>query len=315
MNGLEKGYMFRIKFQTPENERITMPGNNEIKAKLFDKLDITLKDVSTEDHKNGIYILKGGAFDSKEEAERFALKIRDSILSYCAANGKGVSFNSFGFKLFITDAGKEWVKSLFGFVGSEIYEDRFGITIYESDKDVKFVSSNPSLVVGHPADNFIHGIENRIKLPKEFNDKELLTLEIYTSSSFEKTNNSKFLQLMMGIESMLDLEESDKEIQDMLNYFISYINNSRMEPGKKQYLTSSIGNLKKESITKAGIRISNKYLSGKQYHGKNPGDFYKYCYDLRSKLLHECKNSPEIDDVLGDFVTFVGDLIKAKILT
>jgi hypothetical protein len=32
-------------------------------------------------------------------------------------------------------------------------------------------------------------------------------------------------------------------------------------------------------------------------------------------LLHEGKNSPEIDDVLGDFVTFVGDLIKAKILT
>jgi hypothetical protein len=206
MNGLEKGYMFRIKFQTPENERITMPGNNEIKAKLFDKLDITLKDVSTEDHKNGIYVLKGGAFDSKEEAERFALKIRDSILSYCAANGKGVSFNSFEFKLFITDAGKEWVKSLFGFVGSEIYEDRFGITIYESDKDVKFVSSNPSLVVGHPADNFIHWIEEKMQLLKDFNGKELLTLELYTSSFFEKTNDSRFLQLMMGIESMLDFE-------------------------------------------------------------------------------------------------------------
>jgi hypothetical protein len=313
MNGLEKSYMFRIKFQTPENERITMPGNNEIKAKLLDKLEITLKDVSVENPKNNIYIMKGGPFFLKEDAEEIALKVRNSILLYFAEIRKGVYFGSFSSYLFITEAGEEYFKKLSG--ASKIYPDNFGLTIYENKEGVKFLSSNPSIIVGTSGNNLMMAIENEFKFPKTLNERELLTLEIFTSSYFEKTNTSRFLKLMICVESLLDFVEKDTETKNMIDYCIEYINKSNMESSKKNLLSSSIGKLKKESITEAGIRVSNEYLSGKQYHSMSPGEFFKSCYSLRSDLLHNGNISPEVDNIQGDFVNFVGDMIKAKILT
>ncbi len=314
MSGLGKSYMFRIKFQTPESESLDIPKGNKIEACLYDELKITLKDVSKEGNETHVYILTGGPFKSVEEARDIGTKVIKYLFIFFAKIGKGFSLGSFEPHFIITGAGKKYFKKLFGVQG-EVLPDNFGLTIYENKQGTKFLSSNMKFVVPVSGENLISEVKNNIKLPIKFNERDLLTLDMFTSSFFEKTNSSRFIKLMICVESMLDFKKKDPEIRKTVDCLIKQMNESDIEPLKRNSLSSSLGKLKKESITEAGIRFCNENLSNTLYHNMLPGDFFKYCYDLRCNLLHEGEKSKDIDNILGTFVTFVGDLIKAKILS
>jgi len=306
--------MFRIKFETPENQSSDIPAGNKIKANLYENLEITLKDISKDGSKAHVYTLTGGPFESNEKANEIGTKTMKYLLIFFTNIRRGISFGYFEPHSIITEAGKEYFKKMFGIKG-EVLPDNFGLTIYENKKDIKFLSSDMKFVVTDSGENLIKAIKNNINLPIEFKKRDLLTLEMFTSSFFEKTNSSRFIKLMICIESMLDFEEKDYEITKIINCLIKQVNELDIEPLKRNSLSSSLGQLKKESITEAGIRFSNENLSGLIYNNMLPGDFFKYCYDLRSDLLHEGNISKEIDDILGEFERYTWDLIKAKILT
>lgn len=314
MNGLEKSYMFRIKFQTPESEALDIQADNEVQIELQDNLKIILKALSVEENKNSIYVINGGPFASEEEAQEIAINLTNLVLLHFANIGRGVSFQSFGPITHITEAGKEYFRKMFKLKTNNIYPDNFGITIYKIEEDAKFLSSNMRFVVTGSVEKLKESIEKKLYLNLNLNERELLTLEMFTSSFFEKTNSAKFLKLMICIESLLDVSEKDNEIKDMIDHLIEYVNKSKMDDLKRNSLSSAIGKLKKESITEAGVRLSNEYLLNRQYHNMNPGDFFKHCYSLRSDLLHNGNISPEVDNVFGDLVNFAGDIIKAKII-
>ncbi|MCO5724990.1 hypothetical protein [Robiginitalea marina] len=73
---------------------------------------------------------------------------------------------------------------------------------------------------------------------------------------------------------------------------------------------SALRIFKKESIMNAGIRLASKLSN--QYLNKTPEQFFRYCYSLRSKLIHGSIPGPKfnkISTVIGALETFTADLI------
>jgi hypothetical protein len=76
--------------------------------------------------------------------------------------------------------------------------------------------------------------------------------------------------------------------------------------------------LKKESINGAGRRMVAEVLGERQYLSLDSSDFFRHCYDLRSRIVHaDSGRKPErgdIDKYANELERFVSDLITAPFL-
>ena len=213
----------------------------------------------------------------------------------------------------------------------QIIDEVHGLDVYDARKQTSVIKgSSPSIILENSATDLIKDIQSLFSTSAHLNDKDLLAFELYGASGFEKSSRSRFLTLILAIESMIEQKEKSPIIVKALEDFkksLAEMDLNRNEiksinggiPKLKDEIKSvngGIDNLKKESISKSGGNLSRTLLGSRKYKGREPSKFFGYCYKIRNNLVHYGK--PKIPDhefsgLVATLEIFVHDILKSKI--
>jgi len=140
-----------------------------------------------------------------------------------------------------------------------------------------------------------------------------LALELYSASFFEPTVRARFLTLMMAIETLIKPKKRIGKGKEFVEYLIGQAKQSNLINSERQSLLGSLQWLLKESISKTGRDLADKYIGEQKYLNKPPKHFFAYCYSIRSELVHQGYAKDEslnFGTLVGELQRFVADLLN-----
>lgn len=240
------------------------------------------------------FIIKGVGSSTEEEAREEGMKVKNALMWFGINNRLGVNF--------IKSTGKSsnfLKKELFDKFGVTVLDDN-GLNIYpENDESTVFISfSGEGYGIHKPLKPFAETFQNGLNI--ELNKKKKLSLELYNASHFESSIRAKFLTLIIAIESLISPIKKSDEAVKFIESLIEQTGQQAREDIKS--LVDRLGDLKIESISSSAKSLVKKHLEYKQYDGNSAEGFFKKCYDIRKKLVHD-----------GDLPEGIGDLSKITI--
>ena len=200
--------------------------------------------------------------------------------------------------------------------GIRLLDDPHGLVVYEEDvlHPTRFTSVSGELQVGRPISAFADYFLQAMNMDLCLTDKETLAFELYGLSHFESAPRARFVTLISAIETILDTKQRNAEALKHVERLIEFTRKSGLSLPERDSLSTSLGQLKRESISKAGRDLVGTLLESNKYGGEQAKDFFQHCYNIRSALLHRGK--PSDDSVnLGLLVVqldhLVADLLVA----
>lgn len=143
--------------------------------------------------------------------------------------------------------------------------------------------------------------------------KLLLSMEIFAGSKLETSERAKFLSMINAFELLPDRKKQKPEVHNFINHVLNLLNkNEEIKNEIKHNLASSIGSLKKESITQSLKRYVFEILPDH----KNAAKTIEAAYAIRSQIVHAGKPK-DADEDIYDVMIRLESLMKsiyAKIL-
>ncbi len=261
------------------------------------------------------FIISCGGFSSEEEAFIQGNNVKKSLLISGPLLGIGI------------DVGKDLTgarmstgmkNSMFEKTGVKIIEDVHGLSVYSEEHPTQVLSCSGSGVVQPwTASQFIETIKSLSNKQLELSEKELLCLELYGASHFERSIRATFLTLVLAIESLIEPEKRGKEATNHVNLLIKLTNDyCSLSSSEKSSIKGSLQWLYQDSISQSLKKLASKYLSHKEYGGLSSQKFISKCYEFRSNLVHNGKLKDKKIN-LGVYTSqlnvFLSDLLQEKI--
>lgn len=127
---------------------------------------------------------------------------------------------------------------------------------------------------------------------------------------------SRFITLVTAIEALLVPQRRSDAVQSFIDDAKKDLKQREIDDATREALTGSLNSLRFDSIGQAGKRLCERLLPQKKYDGQSAGQFFKYCYNLRSEIVHSGKPSKDGVDLLqlsNSCQAFVGDLLLASL--
>jgi hypothetical protein len=201
--------------------------------------------------------------------------------------------------------------------GVRALNESHGLMVYEEDEQhpTRFFSASANPKVGREVAAFEKHLVEALDMDLRLSAKETLAFELYGLSHFEAAPRARFLTLVSAIETVMEDRPRSPEATEQVERLVRCTQNSQLSRSEKDSLLGSLSWLRRDSISRAGKLFVDEMLGRKEYGGKIAGDLFKYCYNLRSELMHSGKPSDDAD--LGHLVlrldTLVADLLAARI--
>ena len=202
--------------------------------------------------------------------------------------------------------------------GIRVLNEPHGLMVYEEDEQhpTRFSSASGSLQVGKPAaafeEHFLEAIDRNLR-PSE---KETLAFELYGLSHFEASPRARFLTLISAVETIMEYKPRSAEVLEHVANLVEATKSSRLPRSEIDSILGTLSWLRKESISKAGKTFVEELLGTQKYDGKTAKEFFQYCYNVRSELMHGGKPSDHTMS-LGHLVNrldeLAADLLAASI--
>ena len=260
------------------------------------------------------FILSSGGFQSEEEARLRGAKIKTALLVSGAVLRIGI------------DAGKDIASArmsthvkerIFEEHGVKIIDNVHGLSVYsEKDPVQTFSMSAVGLVSPASAVDFLASISALTDLPRELTRKELLCLELYGASHYEKSDRARFLTLVLAIEALLVPAERHERVRELVDSFLEQTKRSDLDSNEKSSITGSLRWLYTDSISNSLRELARKHLGEKEYNGVPAPKFISQCYDARSKLVHNGEVNEEkfkLGALAAQLNVFIADLLRSKV--
>ncbi len=305
------GYSFRFRFKTSKNKFINIEENIMIlssdgtistKLKSIEKEKDIFKSIKSS---NEFCIISSG-YTSENEAKELGLLYKQFITSVFCKLRIGLNFGERMPKSFITKYGLEMIAQE---INRNTIFDSTEVQVYPTDLDPIFVKVNQPIVsITTSNENFEDAVKFCQNHKIEITETKRLAFELFSASTISDYTDSRFLLLMMAIETLIVPEERHSDELTFINRFILELKDSFLN--SKQSLISTLNHLKQESIGSAGRKLSSK-LSG-NYYEMTPNKFFMLCYEIRSKLVHGHVPRPDIIEMgncIAELERFVSDLI------
>jgi len=168
----------------------------------------------------------------------------------------------------------------------------------------------------HSADKLLGEIKRYCSGDIRISERDLLALHLFGASGFEISIRSRFLSLMLSIESMLEpAKRSTSAIEIVENTIAIVKSRNDLSCQERDSLQGSLNWLKNESISLTGKKLAHSLLPDNTYCEMPCEKFFKHCYQVRSNLVHT--GSPKIDEdqfgkVAANLEVFVSDMLTAK---
>jgi hypothetical protein len=264
--------------------------------------------------KSGIWILKSDGWTSEAEAHKAANKCIGALALTLVRLRIGADFGNRTPKSGFTHHG---LSRLEGKSGQRILNDVHGLMVYETEPPPRFVSFNVGgLMLAKSQSQFEKVFSHALALNRVLTERERLSLELFNTSFFQKSNESRFLLLIMAIEALLEPPPRSSASASHVDSLIDATHScEQLSPEEKESLLGSLQWLRNESIRSTGCKLAET-LHGRNYMNKDAQTFFKYCYDLRSALAHGKSPFPsqqEIGSVISPLVTYVSDVLSGDL--
>jgi hypothetical protein len=260
-------------------------------------------------------IIKSSGWSSEAEASVAAEKYLN-IFRVCFAKLRlGVDYGRNLPKSMFTKYGLAWLTQQTGH--ERILNDIYGSMVYETNPTPRFVTMQADAVIGKPREQLIRAFDFALQQPIQLSSREQLSIDVFNASFFQKSEDVRFLLLVMAIEALLESEPRSANALGHVEKLIGITEESKeLTITEKESLLGSLRWLKNQSINYQGRKIAKDRLGSKLYSGKTPEDFFSYCYHIRSRLVHGDISDPmtkEIRSVVATLEVFVSDLLAGPL--
>ena len=134
-------------------------------------------------------------------------------------------------------------------------------------------------------------------------------------SHFEAAPRARFLTLVSAIETIMEDKPRSPEAIEHVERLVQLTHNSELPRAEIDSILGTLSWLRRESISRTGKMFVDGLLGQKEYGGKIAGDFFQYCYNIRSELMHGGKPSdnPNLGQLAVRLDELVADLLAASI--
>jgi hypothetical protein len=297
-------YDFRLRFNFPEAYRIgsdveqlellVLPHGEHIRL-CSDAIGTPIKD-----HARAAVI--GGPYASKHQARTAAEKSKRALLYWAIEQRLGIDFGDGKQKSVVMNEGLAMLQNIYGY---PLRNDRHGIDVYEHVEKLGFVNFNAKGTLGKDPPRLIDTFQREYLNSRQLTEKQVLACEIYTSSFFDGSPRSRFITLVTEIEALLEPQKRPDKIQALVTLFKDTTEQqSGIDEPTKASIIGSLERLQYSSIRQAGSTLACRLLPEQSYNGQSSGDFFKFCYDKRSQILHK----GAISDALVDTVQLANEM-------
>jgi hypothetical protein len=193
--------------------------------------------------------------------------------------------------------------------GCPVRNDIHGIDVYEHVEKLNFVSVTEKLVVGKSPLRLIDTFQSAYFSNRQFTEKQRLAGEIYASSFFDVTPRSRFVTLITAVEALLERSERSDVVKQLVREFKKTTQLLDIDEQTKKSIIGSLEDLERESITQAARMLVGRLIPDAVFDGQSSFEFFKRCYNLRIRILHDGKvedysvDPRHLASVMQDFVS------------
>ncbi len=309
-------YSFRIRFKLPDQLRIGIDSDKWLLTPFNSIPEITLRSKNQgspiKDAKE--IVLRGDGYSSEEEACAEGERLKDALILVFARLRIGADFGDRAAKGCMTNFGLQLFE---GKTGKRFLNDVHGLMTFETEPSPQFVAVQVNAVITTVEEKFVQAFHLAFELRTKLRREDRLAFDLFSASFSEPSADARLLMLMMAVETLLDPSPRSKDAQQHINELICLTNDSsKLTKKEKQSLIGSLQWLYNESISQAGRKLASR-LDGRSYLNMKAKDFFTYCYDLRSKLVHGNVPRPtreEVGSASADLESFVGDLLSGPLM-
>jgi len=307
---------FRLRFNLAESHRI---GSDAEIIELMDTpsgqaLYLTSGGRGTPIKEHARAAIRGGPFNSEQDAREAAERAGKALLFWAVEQRVGIDFGD-GIQRGI--ATNESLKLLEQQHGVPIRNDVHGIDVFEPLTGLSFVHTSVKAQVGKNVETLVSTFCREFMLGRRVTEKQVLASEIYANSFFDISQRSRFITLVTAVEALLELAERPDSTQSLVTNFIAQTQSAPIDQVTKNSIRGSLEWLRKESISQAGRNLANSLLPKTNYEGKPAGNFFAFCYEQRSRLLHrgETEEGIDVSQLASAMEAFVANLLIASLTT
>ncbi len=310
-------YDFRLRFNFPEGYRID---SNDAKLELFvteqgERIMLLSGNDKRPIKECASPAIIGEQYSTESKAMAAAEKSKRALLYWAVAHRVGIDFGDGKQRSYATKEGISYFQQKYG---CTVRNDIHGIDVYEHIKPLKFVSVNVHPQLGKHAPSLVNVFQHEYSKNRRFTQKQLLACEIYTSSFFDISPRSRFITLVTAIEALLKRTKRATAVQDLIDSWLLTAGQAIINEPEKASLKGSLKDLRRQSIGQAGCVLAQRLLPCELFDGKSSADFFKYCYKLRSQLVHNGKlgdSSVDLLQLANKMEEFVNKLLVSIIST
>lgn len=313
-----KDYSFRIRLTRSPLDTLDVDGNSLDLVSDENAETVRLCSISevVSIKNSDTWVLTSCGWSSEADAQQAGRKYFDTLMLSLARIRIGVDFGFRHLRSIITTEGLRMLEHQ---TGQRMFAEINGVNIYETNPQPRFASSKASAIRIVPKEKLERVFAYALGRSFALSDRERLALELFNSSFFQKTVDTRFLLLVMAIESLLEpSKRSNTAINHVDSLIASTMKCNTLIESERASMLRVLEWLKRESIGQAGRKLAASRLGNRTYGNMTPERFFTHCYTLRSKMVHGEMLFPaikEINSISGTLEVFVSDLLSGSLLT
>jgi hypothetical protein len=259
-------------------------------------------------------VLRQAGWATEDAAEAAGRALVDPLTRALSALAMGADLGERGPKGRFTDEGLKWVEAQHN---RRILNDFPGLTVFETDPSPLFVSQRPTYVRYPEEGSFQRLFRRALEYDEPLSDQERIAFQLFSTSFFETSADTRLLTLMMALEALLELAPRPAASLTHVEHLIALTSSAdELTDAERASILGSLSWLRTESIGQGGRRLASR-LEPRTYDGREPSKFFSYCYELRSALAHGKTSLPtreEVDRAAASLERFVGHLLAGPLL-
>lgn len=247
--------------------------------------DCELSSVGDESHVGGQDLaLKSGTFACVEAAEVAGEKALVGLLLASLRQGFGLMIRARIPGGVITNYGKNM------FAGSRydrVYDDSYGLTVFEDTGRTGFVKGGEARFLStNPAERFVDTWSSAVTNAARWDERILISYDLYASSRFENSSRARFLLLIMAIEALVEQPKRSEAELALITRLLKTITEAPLPKEQSDALLRGVGKLKRVSIGYACRTYLARSIAAKTVTDPGAADHFTACYQMRGQIVH-----------------------------
>jgi len=309
-------YSFRIRFNRSstdvlqiETERVSLPTISPSDSVVMFSSDKISKICDSDQ-----FLVIGSGYSSAQAAEIAGREVKTALIIALASVRVGVDFGDRAAKGIFTNYGLKEIEEV---IGKPALNNTHGLMVFESVPAPRFVSFNAKLSRVTTLEKFTSAYSKSLRASPTISQRHELSYTLFNGSFFQPTADSRFLLLVMAVEALIQPRRRPDESFNYIRSLIQQTKNATLTQIEKESILGTLKFLCNESISQAGRRTVSDKLGDRKYFEKTPADFFKFCYGIRSDLVHGNLPTPTLEEVsrtAAILEVFVSDLLTVSIL-